>query len=72
MEGSSPKVVTGQTGEEPKDDFVEHPTERLEEMRPRIDTQSSMPAEDRTCENCGQLEQTLESALAAIHDLFVK
>lgn len=55
-----------------EDDLIEQPTEKVESIRPKVDTQSSMPGEEISCNKCGQLEQTLESALTMIHDLITK
>lgn len=53
----------------------EHPIEVLEddpEIRPKMNTQSSIQPDDQNCQKCPQLEQTLESALTMIQDLLIK
>lgn len=55
-----------------KGEFIEHPTVKMPDIRPRIDTQSSLPDDDRNCANCGQLGQIVESALAMIQDMLAQ
>lgn len=58
-----------ETMDDVKEEFIEHPTVKMPDIRPRTDTQSSLPDEDRSCSNCGQLGQIVESAMTMIQDM---